>query len=145
MLCIKYFCGNSVVSIPDIKPLCFHLYIFIEYIDYLLNIYKSYNYFSKGISHPVFCGDLVYKLRKVKDTTNFISSGSKIVQRLRRWQNDPLIIERTKGLVLGPSTAFYIPFLKHSALTNKAVGTIWRALAKPRQRRQGPDLRPSDC
>ena len=28
------------------------------------------------------------------------------------------------------------------ALTKKAVGTIWRALSKPPQRRQGPDLRP---
>ena len=36
-------------------------------------------YVSKGISHPVFYGDLGYKLRRVKDTPNFISSGSKIV------------------------------------------------------------------
>ena len=34
---------------------------------------------SKGIFHPVFYGDLVYKLRRVKDTPNFISPGSKIV------------------------------------------------------------------
>ena len=41
-------------------------------------------YVSKGISHPVFNGDLVYKLRRVKDTPNFISSGTKIVKRIRR-------------------------------------------------------------
>ena len=99
-------------------------------------------YLSKGISHPVFYGDLVYKLSRVKDTPNFISSGSKIVKRLRRRQYDPVIIERTIGLVLGPCTALYRPFLKHCTLTNKAVGTIWRALSKPPQRRQGPDLRP---
>ena len=100
----------------------------------------------KGISHPFFYGDLVYKLRRVKDTPNFISSGSKIVKHLRRRQYDPLIIERSLrtiiGLVLGPCTALYRPFLKHCTLTNKAVGTIWRALSKPPQRRQGPDLRP---
>ena len=99
-------------------------------------------YLSKGISHPVFYGDLVYKLRRVKDTPNFFSSGSKIVKRLRRRQYDPVIIERTIGLVLGPSTALYEPFLKHCTLTNKAVETIWRALSKPSQRRQGPDLCP---
>ena len=33
-------------------------------------------YVSKEIFHPVFYGDLVYKLRTVKDTPNFISSGS---------------------------------------------------------------------
>ena len=81
-------------------------------------------YLSKGISHPVFYGDLVYKLRRVKDTPNFISSGSKIVKRLRRRQYDPVIIERTIGLVLGPCTALYRPFLKHCTPTNKAVGTI---------------------
>ena len=99
-------------------------------------------YLPKGISHPVFYGDLVYKLRRVKDTPNFISSGSKLVKRLRRRQYDPVIIERTIGLVLGPSTALYEPFLKHCTLTNKAVGTIWRALSKPPQRRHGPDLCP---
>ena len=99
-------------------------------------------YVLKGISHPVFFDDLVYKLRRVKYTPNFISSGSKIVKRLRRRQYNPLIIERTIGLVLGPSTTLYGPFLKHCTLTNKAVGTIWRALSKLHQRRQGPDPRP---
>ena len=98
-------------------------------------------YVSKGISHPVYYGDLVYKLRMVKDTPHFISLGSKIVKRLRRRQYDPLIMG-TIGLVLGPSTALYTPFLKHCTLTNKAVETIWRALSKLHQRRQGPDLRP---
>ena len=77
---------------------------------------------SKGISHPVFYGDLVYKLRRVKDTPNFISSGSISVKCLRRRQYDPLIIERTIVLVLGPSTALYIPFLKHFTFASKAVG-----------------------
>ena len=99
-------------------------------------------YLSKGISHLVFYGDLVYKLRRVKDTPNFISSGSKIVKGIRRRQYDPVIIERTIGRVLGPFTALYRHFLKHSTLTNKAVGTIWRTLSKPPQRRQGPDLCP---
>ena len=67
---------------------------------------------------------------RVKETPNFISSGSKIVKRLRRRQYDPVIIERTR------------PFLKHCTLTNKAVGSIWRDLSKPPQRRQGTDLCP---
>ena len=80
-------------------------------------------YVSKRISHPVLYGDLVYKLRRVKDTPKFISSGSKIVKRLRRRQYDPVIIERTIGLELGPSTALYSPFLNRYTLTYKAVGT----------------------
>ena len=66
----------------------------------------------------------IYKLRRVKSESNFISSGSKIVKRLRRRQDDPDIIERTIGLVLGPFTALYRSFRKRCTLTNKAVGTI---------------------
>ena len=95
------------------------------------------DYVSQGITHPVFYGDLVYKLRRVKGEANFISLGSKIMKRLRRRQYDPAIIERTIGLVLGPFTALYRSFLKRCTLTNKVVGTIWRALSKPPQRRQG--------
>ena len=73
---------------------------------------------------------------------NFVSSGSIKVKRLRRRKYDSVIIERTVGLVLGPSTALNRSFLKHCTLTNKAVGSIWRDLSKPLQRRQGPDHRP---
>ena len=81
-------------------------------------------YVSIGTTHPVFYGDLVYKLRRVKDKPNFISSGLKIVKRLRRRQHDPLLIEMTIGFMLCPFTALYISFLKRCTLTNKAVETI---------------------
>ena len=74
--------------------------------------------------------------------SEFVSSDSKIVKRLRRRKYDPLIIEWTIGLMLGPSTALYRSFLAHCTLTNKAVGAIWRDLSGPPQRRQGPDPRP---
>ena len=54
----------------------------------------------------------------------------------------PLIIARTIGLVLGPSTALCRSFLTHCTLTNKAAGIIWRDLSKPPQRRQDSDPRP---
>ena len=100
------------------------------------------NYLYKGITSPVFYGDLVYKLRRVKSETNFISFGSKIGNRLWRRQYDQLNIGRTTVPVLGPCTALYRSFLKRCNLTNKAVVTIWRALSKPPQRQQGPDPRP---
>ena len=99
-------------------------------------------YVSEGISHLFFYGDLVYKLRRVKCEENFVSSDSKIVERLRRRKYDPVIIERTMDLVLGPSTALYRSILKHCTPTNKAVGTLWRDLSKPPQTRQGPDPLP---
>ena len=69
--------------------------------------------------------------------------GNKVTElcpRLRKC--DQMIIERTIGLVLGPPTALCRYFLKHCTLTNRTVGTIWRDLSKPPQRRQCPDPRP---
>ena len=65
------------------------------------------------------------QIRSVKCEANIVPSGSKIVQRLRRLKYDPVIIEWTIGLVLGPTTALYRSFLKRCTLTNKAFGTIW--------------------
>ena len=50
-------------------------------------------------------------------------------RNLRRRQYDLVIIERTIGIVLGPFTALYRSFLKRCTLTNKKVGTLWRALS----------------
>ena len=44
---------------------------------------------SEGISYSVFFGDLVYKMKRVKGTANFVSPCSWIVKRLRRRKYDP--------------------------------------------------------
>ena len=87
-------------------------------------------YVSEGISHPVFYGDLVYKLRRVKCEANFVSPGSKIVKHLRRRKYDPVIIERTIGLVLGPYTALCRSFRGDKApllvpLTEHTFSLLW--------------------
>ena len=76
-------------------------------------------YVSEGTFHLVFYGDLVYILKRVKCEENFISSGSKIFQRLQRRKYDQGIIEKTIGLVLDSSTAFVqiFPILKYCTLT----------------------------
>ena len=99
----------SILKISKLLQNCWHRGIDITSFEkHLESFFRSYSellstfgdisfqeYLSKGISHPVFYGDLVYKLRRAKDTPNFISSGSKIVKRLRRRQYDPVIIERS--------------------------------------------------
>ena len=88
----------------------------------------------------VFYGDLVhvYKLRRIKDTPDFISSVSKIVKRLRRRQYDPAIIERTIYLVLGPSTAF--PKALHSDY--QGGGDYMNSLVQTSSEATGHDLCP---
>ena len=101
-----------------------------------LSRFCLHEYISKWIFHPVVYGDLVYKPWRVKCEANFVSSDWKIVKRLRRRKYDQVIIEKTIGLVLIPSTALFRSFLKYCTPTNKAV---WRDSSKPPQRWQGSD------
>ena len=93
------------------------------------------------MSHHVFYGDLVYKLRLSKEK-RFHLVGFENSQTPSSTTVWPLIIKRTIGLVLGPYTASYRPFIKHCNLNKKAFGTLWRALSRHSQRWQGPDLCP---
>ena len=88
-------------------------------LSFYLNLVK---YRFKNMFLKVFNGDLVYKLRRVKSEANLVSSGLKIVKRLRRRKYDPVVFERTMGLVVGPSTALYRSFLKHCTCPNLLRG-----------------------
>ena len=80
------------------------------------------------ISQPIFYGDLVYKLNRAKCEANDVSSGSKIEIEKSLWRRkyDTVIIERTIGLVLGPSTALYRYFLKYCIMTPMTLWTLNR-------------------
>ena len=99
-------------------------------------------YVTMGISHSVFCGDLLYILR---GSNNFISPGTKIVKRLRRRRaRDHRKGNKIKSLVLGPSTATCELILKFCSLINKTAENrgCMMGLSQPPQRRQGPELFP---
>ena len=107
---------------------------------------KSFQeYVSEGISHPVLCGDLVYKLRRVKCEANFVSSGSKIVKRIRRRKYDQVIIARTICLLFGPSTALYRIFLKHCTLTRRWIYMTGLVQTSSEETRPRSSSGPSDC
>ena len=76
------------------------------------------------MSLSVFYGDPVYKLRRVM-ISKFHCLINKKLKRLRRRQYASGIIEKTRGLQLGLSTAMHRLFLKQRTLNNKAVGTKW--------------------
>ena len=99
-------------------------------------------YIPKGISHPVVYSDLVYKLRRVRGTNNFIFSGTKLLKRIWRRQYDQGIIEKTIGLGLGLTIAICSIPLSISLWNNKAVGTTGWILSKRPQRRQCPEICP---
>ena len=72
-----------------------------------LVLYEScQKYVSKGITRPFFYDDLICKLRRVRGKATLISSGSKMIKRLRWRQCCFIMIERSIGIVLGPTTIF---------------------------------------
>ena len=144
--CLSLNCCNRVT---DITSFLKHLGNFS---DHTLNFYQKFGaipfkeYVTKGIFHPVFYGDLIYKLSRVRGSTEFIASGTKIVKRLRRQWYDLGIINKTICLVLVPSTVMYRLFLKHCTLTNKVVGDYMTGLVQCLRRGDKvPSFVPSDC
>ena len=53
-------------------------------------------YISQGISQPVFYGDLLNKIKRVKGERNFIYKCTKIIKRLKYRGYDPRVIKRKK-------------------------------------------------
>ena len=68
---------------------------------------------AKEISRPVFYRDLVYKLRRIKSSTNFIPSGTKSSNTPSTstvWASSEHGIIKKIDLLLDPSTAEYSLF-----------------------------------
>ena len=79
---------------------------------------------SKGISQPNFYGDIVYKIRRIKDSNNIYESIFRIFTRHKKRGYDPHLIERSIRMVYGPSTAVHRRLFPDCTLTDKAEGTI---------------------
>jgi hypothetical protein len=80
-------------------------------------------YVTRGISQPSFYGDLVYKLRRIKNNPDVSSVATKILRKFLKRSYDPLIVRRTTCLVLGPFTASYWHRLWHCTPSNNTTGT----------------------
>ena len=56
----------------------------MSYSELLAKFGISFQEHASEEIYSVFYGDLVFRVRSVKGTANFVSSGSKIVKRIRR-------------------------------------------------------------
>ena len=59
---------------------------------------------QRGISHPEFYGDVVYKLRKIVGHTHFQTLFIKTIKKFIKRNYDPTILQRTACLVVDPFT-----------------------------------------
>ena len=71
----------------------------------------------RSIAHPEFYGDLIYKLRRIINSTSFSTSFSKIIRSYikRGYRHD--ILRRTSCLVIDPFTVGHYAFLFDCATT----------------------------
>ena len=110
-------CWHRVIDITSFEK---HLKSSLDHNPNNLVIQKIYivsRIFVKRNKSPCFLRWSGLPTKEGQRYTEFYLVGSTIVKRLRRRQYDPKIIERTIGLLLGPSTALYRTFLKHCTLT----------------------------
>ena len=75
---------------------------------------------TRGISHPEFYGDVVYKLRKIIGHDHFQTLFPKRIKHFRKKGYDPTILQRTACLVVDPFTVGNHAFLFNCALTGNA-------------------------
>jgi hypothetical protein len=64
-----------------------------------------------GISKPVFYGDIVYKLRRIRGLVDFSNHFISLIRKFLKKGYDPLILRRTAGLVVDPFTVDSHAFL----------------------------------
>ena len=91
-------------------------------------ILRKYNtslitFLKEGISHPVFYGDFVYKLRRIRQSTNFDALFKRLYKQFLHKKYDPFVLRRTVCLVLGPYTANNNNCVLRCTVTDKAVRT----------------------
>ena len=68
----------------------------------LVNKYNSHikTLINDGISHPVFYGDVVYKIRRALNSKHFSDTFSKIIRKHIKLGYKPNILQRTASLVV---------------------------------------------
>ena len=71
----------------------------------------------KGISHPEFYGDVIYKLRKITGHANFQCLFNKRIKHFIKKGYDPKILQRTTCLVVNPFTVSHHASLFNCAMT----------------------------
>ena len=87
----------------------------------LISKYKSNlkSFLRQGISHPEFCGDVIYKLRKMLGHVHFENLFNKRIKSFIKKDYDPVILQRTSSLVINPSTVNRHAFLFGCAVTDR--------------------------
>ena len=105
---------------------CIFFWTSVRLVKYLLRICFKRNHSSVLLRRS--------SLQTQEDAANFILSGSNETHSTSIiWPN--MTLKMTICIVLGLSSALYIPFKKLCTQTNESIGTICRALSKPPQRR----------
>ena len=80
-------------------------------------------YITMGITQPVFYGDMINKIKRIKGRQHNHRKCVRIIKRLLYRGYDPNVTRRTLGLVLDQSTVLYKRILETCTLTDCDDGT----------------------
>ena len=79
---------------------------------------------QRGMSEPVFCGDLVYKFKQIVGKPNFSDQFKKIVKRYIRVGYNLDIMRQSASLVLNPITVYSYGFLFNCTTVGQASDSV---------------------
>ena len=78
----------------------------------------------RGLSGPDFCGDLVYKLKRIVGSNNFSAQFIGVVSHYKKIGCSIGVLQRTACLVVGPVTVGSFAFLFGCAPVGRASGSV---------------------
>ena len=81
-------------------------------------------FLHQGISEPIFCGDLVYKFKRIVGKPNFNDQFKKIVKRYIRVGYNFDIMRQSACLVLNPITVCGYGFLFNCTTVGQASDSM---------------------
>ena len=81
-------------------------------------------FLRQGIAHPVFYGDVLYKLRKIRNHQYFKDLFPKRIKKFIKCGYDPEVLQRTACMVIFPSTVDHYASLFDCATTRNPLHSM---------------------
>ena len=114
---IRYCFNIGLTSFPNWFSICW------KYAIICIDI-TSFTVLQRGISEPIFYGDLVYKFKRIVGKPNFSDQFKKIVKRYIRVGYNLDIMRQSACLVVNPITVYSYGFLFNCTTVGQASDSM---------------------
>ena len=89
-----------------------------------LNSKLDFNLLHQGLSEPNFCGDLVYKLKKIVGSNHFSAQFIEIISHFKKIGYNINVLQQTACLVVNPITVGNFALLFYCTLVGQTLDSM---------------------